>query len=110
MKPSELYLEMRSLAEKLGIRVVEKILKIPTIPVQSGDCVVYGNLYIYIDRRLGLWEKIQILAIFLHTQPLDDIFVKPAVRDIIERYAQKSKKILKKKETNEHQIGEQYPY
>ena len=86
MKPDQIYTELKNVVEKLGFRVFERTLKGPVLPVQSGDCIVHGDSQIYIDRRLGLWERVWFLAGFLETQDLDDVFVKPAVREAIERY------------------------
>ena len=86
MKPDQICTEMKNIVEKLGFHIFERSLKGPVLPVQSGDCIVYGDFQIYIDRRLGIWEKVRFLAQFLETQNLDDVFVKPAVREAIERY------------------------
>ena len=89
MKPEELYDNLKQLAERLEIKVYEENLKRSGIKVKSGFCKVQGNRLFIMDKRLKTHDKVDILAEFLNTLPHEEIYIVPAVRDLLGRYSKK---------------------
>jgi hypothetical protein len=87
MKPEELYENLKQLAERLEITVSEENLKRSGIKVRSGFCTVRGNKLFIIDKRLKAHKKVDILAEFLSSMPHEEIYIVPAVRDLLGRYS-----------------------
>lgn len=81
MKPPQLYDELKALAEKLGITVTEANLRSVGLPVQSGLCRVRNEMRFILDKHQSLPQKIEILAECLDEQPLEEVFVVPALRE-----------------------------
>ena len=86
MKPEELYENLKQLAERLEITVSEENLKRSGIKVKSGFCKVRGNKLFIIDKRLKTHKKVDMLAEFLSSMPHEEIYIVPAVRDLLGRY------------------------
>ena len=86
MKPDQLYQELISLAERLQVTVSEQSLRTPGIKVKSGLCKVRGrNMYV-MDKHKPIHDKIRLLAAQLAVIPHDDLYIKPAVRELLEKY------------------------
>lgn len=86
MKADQLYQELKNLAEKLGIKVMEKNLNTPGIQVKSGLCKVKGEDIYLMDKNLPLHMKNQLLASCLNKASRDDIYIIPAVREFIDKH------------------------
>ena len=86
MKTEQLYAELKHLAEKLGINVSEQNFRKAGVQVQSGLCKVKNERYCIIDKHLRLNRKVAVLAECLSPLPHESEFVRPAVRDLLERY------------------------
>jgi hypothetical protein len=89
MKPDQLYQELKDLAERMQITVSEQNLKTSGIKVQSGFCSVKGQNLFIMDKHKSVYRKIRILAAQLATIPHEDLYIIPAVRELLEKYAQK---------------------
>ena len=89
MKPDQLYEELKDLAERMQITVSEQNLKISGIKVRSGLCTVKGEKLFVMDKHKSLHKKIKILAAQLAQTPHEDIYIIPAVRELLEKYAEK---------------------
>ena len=87
MKPEMLYDNLKQLAERLGITVSEENLKRSGIKVKSGFCKVRGNKLFIIDKKLKPHKKVDILAEFLSSMPHEEIYIVPAVRELLGRYS-----------------------
>lgn len=85
MTREQIYRSLMELAEKLDIRVTEENFKKSGIHVKSGFCKVKEQRMFIIDKHLKPREKLDILASFLATQPHEDLYVVPAVRDTLHR-------------------------
>jgi hypothetical protein len=72
------------LAEKLSVRVIFKNLKDDEFVIRSGKCSIKGDTIIIIDSRVSLEEKIKTLCQELKKFNLDNIFISPVLRDILE--------------------------
>lgn len=86
MKPEQLYQELKDLAEKLGITVSEHNFKNAGVRVQSGLCKIRNKDYCIIDKHLQLSRKVDALAECLGRLPHESVFVRPAVREVLERF------------------------
>lgn len=86
MKPEQLYLELKDLAEKLGINVSEHNFKHAGVRVQSGLCKIKNKDHCIIDKHLRMSRKVDVLAECLSRRAHDSVFVRPAVREVLERY------------------------
>jgi len=90
MKPEQIYQEMKDLAEKLGIVVSEQNLRKTGIHVNSGLCKIKGKLMFVMDKHESVREKTVLLASCLNQMPHEDIYVVPAVRDILNQQLKNS--------------------
>lgn len=86
MKPEQIYQELQDLAEKLGMTVSEQSFRTSGIPVKSGFCVIKGKMHCIIDKNITLHKKTRVLAQSLFDLPHENLYVVPAVRDIIHKY------------------------
>lgn len=86
MKPEQLYQELIDLAERLQITVSEQNLKTSGFKVKSGFCKVRGQNLFVMDKHKSIADKIQILAQQLADIPHEDLYIVPAVRDLLEKY------------------------
>jgi hypothetical protein len=85
MKPEQIYQELKDLIEKLGINVSEQNLRKTGISVKSGICKVKGKQIFIIDKHKSIHKKNVILTSFLKEMPHEDIYVVPAVRELISK-------------------------
>lgn len=85
MKPEQLYQNLKELAEKLAITINEENLRkgAAGVKVRSGLCRVQGQRRFLLDKHLSLQEKNELIASCLARFPHEDVYVVPAVRDII---------------------------
>lgn len=79
MTPQEFYDELKGLADQKGIRI-----RLETGNFDGGLCTVDDQRFILINRRHHQTKRINVLARALHEVGLDDMFVKPALRDRID--------------------------
>ena len=89
MKPEQIYQELKDLAEKLGVTVSEQSFRASGIPVKSGFCLIKGKMHCIIDKNISLYKKTVILAQSLFELPHENLFVVPAVRDLIQKCGRK---------------------
>jgi len=89
MKPDQLYQELKDLAERMQIAVSEQNLRASGIKVQSGLCTVRGKQMFIMDKHKSVHKKIRILAAQLAMMPLEDLYIIPAVRELLDKAAQK---------------------
>ena len=86
MKPEQTYQDLKELAEKLGVGVSEQNFRSTGIKAKSGLCKVKGKNIIFIDKKLSLQDKIEILASCLSKLPHEDVFMIPALREFLARF------------------------
>jgi ABC-type enterochelin transport system substrate-binding protein len=86
MKPEQIYQELKELAEKLEITVSEQNFRTTGLKVKSDLCKVKGKNLFVMDKHKSLAKKIKILATQLAKLPHEDVFIVPAVRDLLEKY------------------------
>lgn len=85
MKPEQIYQELKDLAEKLDIQVSEQNLRTAGIAVRSGMCKVKGKNMFIMDKHKSIRKKIKILADDLAEIPHENVFVVPAIRELLEK-------------------------
>jgi hypothetical protein len=90
MKPERIYQELKDLAEKLAVTVSEQNLRTAGIKVKSGLCTVKGQDMFIMDKHISNHKKIKILAAQLANMAHEDVFVIPAVREILNKHVEKS--------------------
>jgi hypothetical protein len=91
MKPEQIYQELKDLAEKLDIHISEQNFRTAGIAVKSGLCKVKGQSMLIMDKHKSIRKKINILASHLAQIPHENVFIVPAIRDLLEK--QKKMKI-----------------
>ena len=85
MKVEQLYQELKDLADKLEVTVSEQNFRNAGVRVQSGLCKIKNRDHCIIDKHLRLSRKVDILAECLSPLAHETIFVRPAVRELLER-------------------------
>lgn len=85
MKPEQIYQELKDLAEKLEIQVSEQNLSTAGIKVKSGLCKVKGKNMFIMDKHKSIHKKIKILASHLAELPRENVFIIPAVRELLDK-------------------------
>lgn len=80
--------ELKTAATRLGFEVrEEKLLREVGYRVRSGSCRVGESQLILLDRDLPVHAQIDILVDELAGRPLDDVYLSPAARRLLERAA-----------------------
>jgi len=85
MKPEQIYRELKDLSERMGIAVKEQNLHSTGVKAKSGFCVVKGEQLFIVDKHKKVPEKNEILLEFLKTRSHEDVFVVPAIRELLGR-------------------------
>ena len=79
MTQQQIYDELKLLAEQIGLSV-----RIEMGDFEGGLCTVNDRRVILINRRHLFGKRINVMARALHHAGLGDVFVKPALREVIE--------------------------
>lgn len=83
--------ELKAVATRLGFEVrEEKLLREVGYRVRSGSCRVHEAHVIFLDRGLPPAAQIDILVDELAGRPLDDVYLSPAARRLLDRAARVS--------------------
>ena len=83
MKSEQIYQNLKELAEKLDITILEQNLRKADIKVKSGFCKIKGKKFVIIDKNLTVHKKNKILATCLNQMSHEEIYVLPAVREFL---------------------------
>lgn len=78
---------LSDVARKVGVEVRHGHLQARGVRSIGGACRVGEQWMVLIDRRLPTAEQVDLLATELKRFPLDEIFVPPALRDLIQPHA-----------------------
>ncbi len=73
----------------MQISVLEQNLKTSGLKVRSGLCTVKGQKLLIMDKHKSVHKKIKILTAQLARIPHEDMYIIPAVRELLEKYAEK---------------------
>ena len=71
---------LEELAEKLGIS-----LRWDVLSSEGGICELRGKRILMVDRDLDDLSKIDVMAAALCDEPIEDIYILPEVREILDR-------------------------
>ena len=82
--------QLEELAERLGLTIRYEALgrEGDPAPVRGGLCRVNDRQIIFVDERLGVMERIVVLAEALGRFDLSEVFVSPAIRRLVTRSAE----------------------
>ena len=100
MQSDKILSELKGLAEKIGIKVTEQVLKSPGIHVRSGLCKVRGEDRFILDKKLNMTSKIDLLADCLCMQDTNGVFLIPQIRDLLAKHKKRSQ-VLQQEEAQE---------
>ena len=89
MKPDQLYEELKDLAERMQITVSEQNLRISGVKVKSGLCRVKGQDMFIMDKHKSVHKKISILAAQLAKMAHEELYIIPAIRELLDKYTEK---------------------
>ena len=73
----------------MQISVLEQNLKTSGLKIRSGLCTVKGQKLFIMDKHKSVHKKIKILTAQLARIPHEDMYIIPAVRELLEKYAEK---------------------
>jgi len=72
--------ELEGLAADLAIEI-----RYDTLEGRGGLCKYGGKAFLIVNRSLSVQERIHLLSRALSRFPLDDVFLRPQVRELLER-------------------------
>ncbi len=84
--------ELMRLALLLEVEVRLERLGDEEMPAESGMARVEGQAILFIDSRLPDIQKVEVVARELAAFPLEGIYLKPAVRALLEREKEKGER------------------
>lgn len=85
MNPEQLYQDLKELAEKLGVTVLEHNFRKTGIKVKSGLCKVKGKRLFIIDKHRSIKDKNEILLSCISKMSHEDIFIVPYLREMLKK-------------------------
>jgi Sec7-like guanine-nucleotide exchange factor len=86
MKADQIYHALIELADKFKITVSEQNLQKTIVKAKSGFCIVKDQKRFIMDKHLSIPKKIDVLAAFLSTLPHEDLYIVPALREVLYKY------------------------
>ncbi len=98
MKPEQIYQDLKELAEKLNIFVSEKNFRNTGIKVKSGFCTIKGQKLFIIDKHIPIRRKNELLAECLSGMSIENVFMVPAVRNLLDKFSLPENNKYEKKE------------
>jgi hypothetical protein len=84
VSPEELLTALEGLADGLEIPVSYAPLATEELPARGGLCVLRGERRIILERSLDSRTKVQLLAEGLAQFDLEEVFLRPAIREILD--------------------------
>lgn len=78
---------LEELADRLGIPIRHETIR-DELTGPGGLCRIEGKYHLIIDSKATVEEKIQIMTEALRHFDLSTIYVKPALRELLEEYEQ----------------------
>ena len=84
MTDSQLLQEFEALAHRLNIPISREDL----MGGSGGLCIVRGEQRIILDYRLDVPTQVEILSLAFSQMPLDDVFIKPSIRERIDLFGE----------------------
>ena len=87
MNDEVLFNQLEELAEKLGIAIRYENINVENSPGTGGLCRIKGEYVLILHSRLTVREKIRILTGALRQFDLNEIYVRPVLRELLEKSA-----------------------
>ena len=84
MNEEVLLYQLEELAEKLEILVRDENINVEESSSTGGLCRVEGEYVLLLNSKATVKEKIQVIVKALRQFDLSDIYVKPAIRELLE--------------------------
>jgi hypothetical protein len=97
MDPPQVYEQLEALLQRLGIPVRCEPFDVRTfgdLNVQGGICRVRGAAVVLVDARAPVVERVAVLAGVLAAFDLDEVFMPPQIRKLIEAHAEEPQEPL----------------
>ena len=82
MKPDQLYEELDQILTKLGVEIREDPID-ERVNSRGGLCNIKGRTLLIVNRNLTLPEKNELIIQSIQSFDLENIYLKPYVRNII---------------------------
>ena len=79
MKPEKLRIELEELVERAGYTIRKE-----RGTFRGDHCVIEGDKLVVMNRKRPIEQQVGLLARVLHTNELEDTYIKPAVRKELE--------------------------
>ena len=86
MDQALLFQELEALAAELEVEV-----RYDDLASRGGLCRVGDRTCLFVNRNLSLVERVDVFADALASLPLDGVFIRPRVRDLLENRAATSR-------------------
>lgn len=80
VKPETLYQQLVELAERLGLPII-----LDKGPFSGGACILDGDELIVLNKSTPFEQRTRLLAEALASRDLGEIYLKPALRELLER-------------------------
>ena len=84
MNQHQIYEELKLLAERLGITVSEQNFRATGVQAKSGLCKVHSQLFYIMNKHHPLHKKNELLLGCLKQLHHENVFVVPAVRELLD--------------------------
>lgn len=78
--------QFEALADQLGVFVRDESINLEESFTTGGLCRIDGKYILILNSKATINEKIQVMIKSLHQFDLDDIYVKPVLRELLEQY------------------------
>jgi hypothetical protein len=83
-RAEELHEELRTLAERIGLRVREEaLLREVGYHARSGSCRVRGEDVLFVDKTLPVADRVDVLIDELRGRDLHGVYMSPALRRLL---------------------------
>lgn len=86
MNAEQLYHDLKELAERLGVSVMEHNFRKTGIKVKSGLCKVKGKEIFIMNKHKSIHDKNEILLSCISKMAHEDIYIVPYLREMLKRY------------------------
>jgi hypothetical protein len=78
--------QLEEIAERLGISVRDENINIDDVSSTGGLCLVEGQYIMILNSKTTVKEKIQVAIKALRQFNFNEIYIKPAIRELLEEY------------------------
>ncbi|NTW77751.1 MAG: hypothetical protein HGB33_08315 [Syntrophaceae bacterium] len=86
MNEESLLNQLKELAEKIGISVRDENIDVEESSSSGGLCRVEGKYILILNSRAAVKEKNQVMIKALQQFDFTEIYIKPAIRELLEGY------------------------